>query len=307
MGGKNTGPSASRSARGRSSWSRGAHPSVTAARHLATLGIVAASLVYPVHARAVSPASTACARAAEEGQALRDEGKLFSAKASFGQCIRSECPKVIATECASWLDDVTARQPSIVIAVRDAKGNDVTDAAVLVDGVPRADASSGRAIVLDPGPHVVASTIAGRAVEQRIVLREREKSRKVALEPPQAAAPRLPPPRPLPPPLVQERPVPIVSYVLGGVSVVLGGAGAGFGISAASDYAKLEESCPTRCSDTDILGLRAKTVTADIAFSLAIAAAVGAVVVYLVRPTVVRQAGSKEAAWVELSRGLVRF
>lgn len=306
MGGKNTGPSASRNGGKRSPWSFRSTEGLTGGRRFVALGLVVAISVVSSRAQAVSPASSACARAAEEGQALRDEGRLFSAKDSFGQCIRAECPRVIATECASWLDDVTARQPSIVVVVRDAKGSDVTDAIVLIDGVRRADASSGRAIVLDPGPHVVASNVTGRPVEQRIVLREREKSRRVALEPP-PSAPRVTTPRLVPPRLVEERPVPVVSYVLGGVSVLLGAAGAGFGISAASDYDKLAGTCPGRCTDTDILGLRAKTVTADIAFSLAIAAAVGAVVVYLVRPTVVRQAASNAEPWAAASQGLVRF
>jgi len=260
-------------------------------------------------AHAGSPQSAACARAAEDGQALRDDGKLFRAREAFGRCIRAECPKVIATECASWLDEVTARQPSIVVAVRDANGNDVPDAKVRIDGATRDDAAAGRAVVLDPGAHVVTSVVGGSAIEQRIVVREREKDRRVVLEPPPKVV-VVPPPRPPAPRLVEERPVPVVTYVLSGVSVVLGAFGAGFGISAANDYAKLEETCPRGCSETDILGLRAKTVTADIALSLALVAAVGAVVVYVVRPTVLRPVGgtaTREGAWVDWSRGAVHF
>jgi hypothetical protein len=49
-------------------------------------------------------------------------------------------------------------------------------------------------------------------------------------------------------------------------------------------------------------------VTADIAFSLGIVAAVGAVVVYVVRPTILKPAPAEKAStWLDLSRGVVRF
>jgi hypothetical protein len=159
-------------------------------------------------------------------------------------------------------------------------------------------------VPLDPGPHTVETTVDGKPLSQRFVIREREKDRSVVLEPPRAKAPASPP---TPPPrFIEERPIPVVSYVLGGVAIVLGATGTVFGVSAASDYANLERTCPGQCTDTDILGLRAKTVTADIAFSLGIAA--GAVVVYLVRPTILKPAPSEKAStWLDLSRGTLRF
>ena len=274
----------------------------------AVVGIVAAFLVglHPSEAMARSSTSATCAAAAERGQALRDEGKLGAAREAFAQCLRPECPKVIATECATWFDDVGARQPSVVVAVHDERGLDVVGATIRIDGAVREDAGKGRSVPLDPGPHTVETIVDGKPLSHRFVIREREKDRSVVLEPPRArapVAPSTPPPR-----FIEERPIPVVSYVLGGVAVVLGATGTIFGVSAASDYANLERTCPGQCSDTDILGLRAKTVTADIAFSLGLAAAVGAVVVYVVRPTILRPAPvEKVSAWVDLSRGMVRF
>ncbi len=271
----------------------------------------AAVLALPAPALAVSAQSAACARAAEQGQALRDDGKLMSAREAFAVCLRPECPKVIATECAAWLDDVTARVPSMIVVVKNASGADVADANVRIDGVRHEEAALGRVIVLNPGQHVVRSESGGVVLEKTVVLREREKGRRVVLAPPEP----VPPPAPPRPPrvrLVEERPVPLVTYVLSGVAVVLGSFGVGFGVSAASGYADLERTCPTGCSESDILGLRAKTVTADIAFSLAIAATVGAVVVYLTRPVVTRQepiagAGARTGPSIDWARGAVRF
>ena len=277
-------------------------------RRAAVVGTVAACLVglLPSGAMARSSTSAACAAAAERGQALRDEGKLGAAREAFAQCLRPECPKVIATECATWFDDVGARQPSVVVAVHDERGLDVVGATIRIDGAARDDAGKGRSVPLDPGPHTVETTVDGKPLSQRFVLREREKDRSVVLEPPRA---KVPVSTPTPPPrFIEERPIPVVSYVLGGVAVVLGATGTVFGVSAASDYADLERTCPGQCSDTDILGLRAKTVTADIAFSLGVVAAIGAVVVYVVRPTILRPApGEKASAWIDLSRGMVRF
>jgi len=260
-------------------------------------------------AHAGSAASAACARSAEQGQSLRDEGKLTKSREAFAACLRPECPKVIATECASWLDDVTARQPSIVVVVKTARGADVTDAKVYVDGALRADAALGRLIVLDPGAHVVRAEVGGKLLEETVVVREREKDRRVVLSPP---AP--PPPQAShvekPIRLVEERPVPVVAYVLSGVAVVIGSFGVGFGVSAANGYAELERTCPNGCTESDILGLRAKTVTADIAFGLAIAATLGAVVVYLTRPVVTRpevpsaKTGGLRLDW---TKGAIRF
>lgn len=250
-----------------------------------------------------SAQSKACANAAERGQSLRDEGKLLESRESFAACLRPECPKVIATECASWLDDVTARLPSIIVVVQNGRGADVTDTKVEVDGVVREEAALGRLVVLDPGPHVVRTTLGGKVLEERIVVQEREKGRRVALKPPE------PPPSPsIPkeqaPRTVEERPVPVVTYVLSGVAVVLGSFGVGFGVSAANGYADLERTCPASCTESDILGLRAKTVTADIAFSLAIAATIGAAVVYLARPTVTRPERPDDVRHARASTGL---
>lgn len=277
-------------------------------RRAAVVGTVAALLVgpHPSEAMARSNTSATCAAAAERGQALRDEGKLGAAREAFAQCLRPECPKVIATECATWFDDVGARQPSVVVAVHDERGLDVVGATIRIDGAARDDAGKGRSVPLDPGPHTVETIVDGKPLSQRFVLREREKDRSVVLEPPRSKPPDS---TPAPPPrFIEERPIPVVSYVLGGVAVVLGATGTVFGVSAASDYADLERTCPTGCTETDILGLRAKTVTADIAFSLGVVAAVGAVVVYLVRPTVLRPATSATTSpWLDVGRATLRF
>jgi hypothetical protein len=233
----------------------------------------------------------ACAKAAEDGQKARDEGHLFVARDRFAQCLRPECPGVIAKECAAWLDDVNTRFPDLVIAVVDREGRDVSDASVEVDGARSPEAAGGRALFLDPGTHTLRVAKGAFVTEERVVLRERERGRRVVLRLGPKPPPETPEVRrsPFTSPQVTERPVPSLTWVLAGVGGVLAAAGTGFGLSAASSYSDLQKRCPNDCTDSDVLGLRAKTVTADIAFSLAIAAGIGAAVVYFTRPTVVRE------------------
>lgn len=233
-----------------------------------------------------SRASVECARAAEEGQTLRDEGKLLRAREAFSRCIRPTCPAVIAKECASWLDDVAARMPSVVVVAKDARGGDLADAKVFVDGTPREGAGRGRALELEPGTHRLRVEGGGLVLEETIVLRERERDRRVELRPPPPAAPPSPP---SPTKRVAGRPIPTGVYVLSGTSVALGALGAVFGVTAASTYSSLKDRCPSDCTESDLSGLRRLTVTADVAFSLAVVASVSALVLYLTRATVSRE------------------
>lgn len=265
-------------------------------RSISVLAVAALGFTVAMpRAHAVSPSSMACANAAEEGQKARDEGHLFVARERFAQCLRPECPGVIAKECAAWLEDVNARFPDLVIAVVDGDGRDVSDASVEVDGVRSPDAASGRALSLDPGTHTLRVAKGAFVTEERVVLRERERGRRVVLRlgpKPKVETPETPETRRGTKPggeRIVERPVPTLTWVLAGVGGVLAAAGTGFGLSAASSYSDLEKRCPNDCTDSDILGLRAKTVTSDIAFSLALAAGIGAAVVYFIRPTVVRE------------------
>jgi hypothetical protein len=125
---------------------------------------------------------TACADAAERGQALRNEAKLRGARAEFLVCARPACPPVVSSDCIKWLGEVQARIPTVVVHARDSRGRDVVGVRVLVDGAPLVSQLEGVAVPVDPGPHRLRFEAAsGAVVEQSLAIVEGEKGRYVAV------------------------------------------------------------------------------------------------------------------------------
>ncbi|MFO0640375.1 MAG: hypothetical protein U0183_14245 [Polyangiaceae bacterium] len=228
------------------------------------------------------PASE-CVRAANEGQALRDQGRLLSARDELVVCARPACPKVVAAECRKWLEDVAARIPIVVVSLRDGSGADVS-ARVLVDGQSSEEATAGRAIALDPGPHVFRAESDRGVAERSVVVREREAGQRVVLELPKVAEPK-PKPAAQPPVTETHRPVPTFTWLMAGTAVVGAGVGTVFAIDAGTRFGDLKERCPS-CTEDEVSGLRMRSTVADVAFGVAIVAAGITVVSYLLRPTV---------------------
>ena len=109
----------------------------------------------PRAAAAAPPGRTErCVAAAERGQQERDRAAFVEARASFRSCAADECPSLVRKDCAQWLADLETSIPSVVLGAKDARGNDVLGARILVDGRPyQEEVDSGRPIALDPGPH----------------------------------------------------------------------------------------------------------------------------------------------------------
>lgn len=267
---------------GRSSDPSASDPRARARLFGVALGLTALVWSGPLSAK---PASE-CVRAANEGQTLRDQGKLLSAREELVVCSRPECPKVVATECRKWLEDVSARIPTVVVSLRDGTGADVS-ARILVDGKASEEATAGRAISLDPGPHVFRAEADRGSAERSVVVREREAGQRVVLELPNVVAP---PSSALPVPkrdAVTEthRPVPAFTWLMAGTAVVGAGVGTVFAIDAGTRFGDLKERCPS-CTEDEVSGLRLRSTVADVAFGVAIVAAGITVVSYLLRPTV---------------------
>jgi hypothetical protein len=177
-----------------------------------------------------------CAASYADGQRAERRGALRDARRLLLVCARDPCPAVLQPDCTSWLQRIDERLPTVVIEAHDAHGGDVADARVFVDGAPVAERLDGRPIELDPGERTVRVEAAtGRSSEQRIVVRDAEKSRKLVFQlepPPTAAAPKA------------ESSgfgrVPLPAWVLGGVGVVALGSFSYFGITGLNDRADLE-------------------------------------------------------------------
>jgi hypothetical protein len=92
--------------------------------------------------------------------------------------------------------------PTVVLAVRNARGDDLTAVRVMMDRSPLTTGLGGNAIAVDPGPHTFTFEAEGYApLDEDVLVREGEKERSlsVVLQGPAQARPdvgRPPPPAP---------------------------------------------------------------------------------------------------------------
>jgi hypothetical protein len=137
-----------------------------------------------------------CGDAFDESQVKRDDGKLLEARRLLRVCSGPACSPAKQKLCSEWLDDVEARVPSFILSAKDGSGADLVDVRVTMDGVQVATALDGRALEVDPGPHLLLFELAdGSEVRTRAVAEERVKGKVVSVvlgqrpEPPASTAP----------------------------------------------------------------------------------------------------------------------
>jgi hypothetical protein len=236
---------------------------------------------------------SACVAAHEAAQEQRRAGSLRAARASLDECARESCPALVRRDCAGWLDEVAAATPSIIVEVRDAAGRETLDVVLLLDGVQVAERLDGRAIDIDPGEHTVGVRARdGKALEEKVVLREGERRRRVALSfaPPVAPAP----PRPVTPAPVRPSPSPW-AWVLGGVALAGAGSFATFAILGRSEQDDLEQ-CRPDCDPAALDPMRRDYLVADISLVVAVLAAAGSTVLFLSTPSPAAPPAARAAA-----------
>jgi hypothetical protein len=142
------------------------------------------SAVWPGVSRADPPADEkhGCLVASDQGQADRDEGKYRAARKAFLTCARSGCPAVVLGACTRWLKGVDDAAPTIVLDVKDERGNDVSDVTVTFDGEPFATVADGKPIEADSGTHVLRFEREGSLpAERSVTLHAGERAHVVAV------------------------------------------------------------------------------------------------------------------------------
>ncbi len=225
-----------------------------------------------------------CIQFHETGQAARNTGKLGDARAQLEQCARATCPELVRVECARLLDQVQVEQPTVLLSARDAGGHDV-DAQVLRDGAPWIGHLDGAPVPIDPGDHVLEFRTPGARVEERVVIRTNEKNRAIAavLTPPSKATP---PPPANPPTTAPARRSLTAAWVFMGVAVSAAvgfGAFAGAGFAIETDH---ETSCAPRCTDAQLVPIRAFYGVADASMAIAGVSLVTSLIMFAVAPKV---------------------
>jgi len=229
-----------------------------------------------------------CAAAYVEAQKLKKDGSFMKAREQLIVCAKDECMSAVKKDCVSWLDEVNAALPSVVVAAKGPDGGDTFDVKVSVDGQVVAEKIDVKAIEVDPGTHKFVFEYEGEEpIEQEVILRQGEKNKtlEVSFEKEKPAAPTTEPePEAEPKVEVSTKKSPTLAYVLGGVGIVaLGGAGY-FWLSGESKKSDLEKSgCEPNCDQGDVDKIKQQRLIGDIALGVGLAC-IGTAAYLLLKP-----------------------
>lgn len=245
-----------------------------ALRHGTTAMVAALALALARPARADT--ANECTAAAESAQTLRNAGKLVQAQAQLLTCMKT-CPRLVQTDCGQWLHDVEMRIASVVVRATDARGTDVLNVRVSMDGTLLMRRLDGLAAPIDPGVHRFVFEREGSAtVTQDVTIREGEKARTISVTLPD------PPAQKREPPVREVRPlVPTSSIVLGALGVVGLGTFVVYHLSAKSDIDAMRSECAPRCPADGVDSLDRKILVSNIALGVGATALAGAILVFL--------------------------
>ncbi|HEY4116359.1 MAG TPA: hypothetical protein VGM56_00835 [Byssovorax sp.] len=232
-----------------------------------------------------------CATAYDDTQSLKKAGRLHDAREQAALCVRTVCPSFMRVDCARWLGEIEAAEPSVVFEVKDAHGADTTAVRVTLDGKPWLTELDGQAKLIDPGRHTLRFELPdASSKDEDLVVREQEKGRLVQVLFDGAA------------PTTPSTPSPsIAPWILGGVGVALAGAGVAMGVVVLGAKSDVDKLCPGAvCPSDDVKsqadGSRSTVNTLGPISTTAMAlggVAIGAAVVWLVvrKPAQIRATG----------------
>lgn len=219
-------------------------------------------------ARAEDPSPARCSEAYVAGQHLMHDEKLVEAERELLVCARAPCPSALQPECAEWLADVQREMPSIVVAVKSSKGEDLRDVRVTLDGAAFVDKLDGAARDVDPGDHTLRFEAPGEAsFEERVLVRASEKARLLSYRFPSSAPPLATAATASPEPSSTSGPSRAPAFVFAGLAVAATGTFAALGVDGLSRWNACHEGCS---ASHDAAGNR-EWVAADVALGVAVA------------------------------------
>ena len=152
------------------------------------------------------------------------------------------------------MTEVAAAIPTVVLGVRDARGQDVLSARASVDGVAVAHGLEGKPLEVDPGVHTFRFESAGAAAEQVVLIREGEKSRAITatLDAGLGRADRSLRHRLTAPVAASSPRVSPWTWAFGGIGVLALGVGTYLELSVNADANGLESTCGHSCSHAQV-------------------------------------------------------
>lgn len=178
-----------------------AHPRFGITRIGLAMVVASGFLAGSAHA---SPTKQQCGGASNEANELVKQLKLVEARRSLFVCLDSSCPEVVRENCSEIAKMLDRDMPTIVFAVKDHEGHDVTTARITMDGTLIKEQLDGKAAEVNPGEHTFRIEIVGQRVpvERKLVAVQGEKNRQemVSLNRPETPHPPTQAKTPLAPP-----------------------------------------------------------------------------------------------------------
>jgi hypothetical protein len=226
-----------------------------------------------------------CIQAYEQTQALRKVSKLRQAREQAALCARDTCAAVLATDCAKWFTELEQSIPTVTFQVKGPDGNESTKVRVSMDGQVIAERLEGKSIPVDIGSHTFKFELQegkGGVVEKKAVINEGDKNRKIEVEIRGAEQGG------------GARPIPISVWVTAGISVAALAGGLFMALDGSSKESDLDQ-CKPACTANSVNQVQRRYAAADILFTTSAVTAIGAVFLYLSRPTT----QSQEAARID--------
>lgn len=233
---------------------------------LGLLGVVVASAL-----AAEARAEGACEGDHLRAQRARGEGHLVEATEALLLCSAKTCPNLVQQDCTTWLAEVKADTPTIVLDARDERGVAVKTTSVRIDGKDVARGVDGTAIEVNPGEHDVVFTADGLApVTVRVLAKAGAKNEPVVAtfraEPAPRGAGKLP------------------AFILFGVA---GASLATFGALAIAGQVEYDgfDACKPRCPVDDVDRVQREFIAADVMLGVTAAALGTAIVLSFTLPS----------------------
>lgn len=252
--------------------------------------VLVAMTLANTHARADElEEKKACVAAADQGQVLRDEGKVRPAREAFMRCARKTCPELVSADCSEWLGDLEQRSPSVVVSATDGEGNALTRVKVTVNGEPLAEQLDGKPLLIDIGEHVVRYEALGfESVEQRITIAASDKQRRLAVRLRRkgaAAASKTGPAASAPPADADRRPIPLPTWIFGGTALAAFASATYFGLNGVAQRSEAlgADGCAPNCPASEKTSIRNKFLVADISLGIGLVSA-GLATYFFLRP-----------------------
>lgn len=249
------------------------------------MGLVALAAVFAAREAHADDGADACVASYEKAQTLRKESKLREAKEQAAVCAKDTCPALLAKDCTRWFGEIEASVPTVVFDVRAATGAELVDVKIEMDGKPLVGKLDGKAVAVDPGEHTFTFDAQGfKPGEQKVLVREGEKSRKLSQKLERVEGAPLPPGA-LPP----ARPIPAGVWIFGGTSLVALGVAGVFGVQGLSKKSDLD-ACGRACPPEDVNSMSSSFAISDVALGAGVVAGLAALYLFVTRPEVAAEA-----------------